>query len=329
MKRVTFTSESSSSCQLIYGEKLLERVPESLKILDSGARKALQIHPEDEYLMPGGEHIKSIDRVLEVYQVLRASGRRAVTVIGGGSLIDLVGYAASTHGEVDRLFLYPTTTVSQIMPPLSGFSINFEFIKNLLKSCGLPDRVYVDTDLTYDTMYRIHRGEIFFPLLVAYSLDERLFKYVLNHIISGDEVTRELWGDIIYSASSIFVKSIGSSRTVVGCWVGDLIQSASWLRTEYSTAQIYGAILELHIARTSGLMDGSGKDDLYEALRVLGKLDRSMKIDVSSLVDLVNQKGGVKIALPASSGESSHWITARDFETLVRDRPWMEFGSVL
>jgi hypothetical protein len=54
-----------------------------------------------------------------------------------------------------------------------------------------------------------------------------------------------------------------------------------------------------------------------------------MKIDVSSLVDLVNQKGGVKIALPASSGESSHWITARDFETLVRDRPWMEFGSVL
>ena len=308
---------------------MLERLPESLIILDSGARKALQIHPEDEYLMPGGEHIKSIDRVLEVYQVLRTSGRRAITVIGGGSLIDLVGYAASTHGEVDRLFLYPTTTVSQVMPPLSGFSINFEFVKNLLNSSGLPDRIYVDTELTYGTMFQIRRGEIFFPLLVAYSLDERLFKYILNHIVSGGEVTRELWGDIIYSASSAFVKSLGSSRMVVGCGVGDLIQSASRLRTEYSTALIYGAILELHIARTSGLIDGAGKEDLYEALRVLGKPDRSIKIDVSSLVDLVNQKGGVKIALPSRSGESSHWVTARDFETQVRDRPWMGFGSIL
>ena len=328
MRRVTFTSASAEKCQLIYGEGLLDKLPESLKILDSGLRKALGIKLKDEYLLPGGEHVKAIDRVFEIYQLIRTSPSKRLAAIGGGSIIDVVGFAASTHSYISELVVLPSTTVSQVMPALNGFSINFEFVKDLLHSEGLPSKVFVDSGLTYGSVAGSSMSEILFPLLVALSFDSRLFRYIHNHISSGSTVSEELWADIVYSASAAYTKAAGERKAAVGSEMAKAIQTASRLRTDYSTALIHGAISELSLARSYGLLTGSQESDFVSVVGMLWRKERSLRIDFSSLVDIVNNRGGIRINLPETSRDTSCLVMAGDFEKTVRERPWMGLGGL-
>lgn len=327
MKRITFTSESAPRCQLIYGDSPLDKLPKALKILDSGARKVFGTEMKAEHLMVGGEHVKSIDRVFEIYQLIRASGWKSVMAIGGGSILDVVGFAASTHREIEKLYLLPTSVIGQIMPPLSGFYINFEFVKNLLHSGGLASKVYVNGDLSYDTLRSSSGSELLFPLLVALSLDTRLFRYINNHVLSGGPITKEVWSDIVYSASATYVKGVGDCKTVIGAKMADLIQTVSRLRTDYSLALIYGAVIELSLEKRYGMLSEREEVDFLKAVKLLWKGEWLPRLDMSSLTDLINQKSGLRVTLPASYKDSSRFLTSSDFERYVRERPWRGLES--
>ncbi|MBN2220090.1 MAG: 3-dehydroquinate synthase [Kosmotogaceae bacterium] len=327
MKRIAFTSESAERCQLVFGKDLIEKLPESMRVVDSGFRKSNAGNLKSEYLMPGGEHIKSIDRVFEIYQLVRVSKCRAVTAIGGGSIIDLVGYASAGHTEVEKLFLFPTTTVSQIMPALDGFKLNFEFVKDLLCANGIPDRVFIDSSISYREYLDSSRSDLLFPLLVALSFDMRLFKYISNQVASGKDITEELWDDIVFSSVKAYLKGIELKKPYIGAETGRLIETASRLRAGNRAAVILGAMIELRLAREVDNNEAKSSEDFFGLVRQLWNRNWSSRIDLSSLVDLIEQKGGVKISTPDGSLDRAYFVGYSSFEKFIRDKTWRGLES--
>lgn len=322
MRRITFTSESAERCQLIFGKAFAGRLPESLKIVDSGFRKVFGERLEDEYLMPGGEHVKSVDRVFEIYQVIRASRRKAITAVGGGSLIDLVGYASSGHTDIEKLFLFPTTTVSQVMPALKGFRVNFEFVKDLLSFNCLPDKIFIDFEVSYREYACSSKSVLIFPLLVALSFDNRLFKYLFNVVVSGKDISAEQWEDIVFPSVKAYLKGIETGRFVVGMEIGRLIETASRLKAGYDYSLLFGAMMELRLAEEFGTGDSSVTEDFFKVVKLLWDSRWSSRIDMSSLVDLVKQKGGVRISTPDGNLDKTYFVGCSVFERFVREKTW-------
>ena len=54
MKRITFTCESTERCQLIFGKNMIEKLHESIRVVDSGYKKSFAGNLKPEYLMPVG-----------------------------------------------------------------------------------------------------------------------------------------------------------------------------------------------------------------------------------------------------------------------------------
>ncbi|MGC9320998.1 MAG: 3-dehydroquinate synthase [Kosmotogaceae bacterium] len=327
MRRITFTSESVDKCQLIFGKDLINSLPQSIRIVDSGFKKVYGKILKDEYLMPGGEHIKSIDRVFEIYQLVRTSKSKAITVIGGGSIIDLVGYASAGHTEIEKLFLFPTTIVSQIMPAVNGFGVNFEFVKDLLSSRGLPNKVFIDSSISYWSYSHLSRSDFLFPLLVSLSFDKRLFKYLFNHLVSGSEVSAELWDDVIFSSVKAYLRGIEIGKSVVGGGIGRHIETASRLRAENQVSLIVGGMIELRLAEELGACDKRIVEDFFRSVKLLWKKDWTSRIDMSSLVDLIDQKGGVRISMPDGELDKTLFVEATVFERFVREKTWRGLES--
>ena len=68
-------------------------------------------------LLPGGEQVKNepvwIDRLLEAIHRDNLDRRSYIAVVGGGAVLDAVGYAAAVAHRGIRLIRFPTTTLAQ------------------------------------------------------------------------------------------------------------------------------------------------------------------------------------------------------------------------
>ncbi len=96
----------------------------------------------------GGEGVKTLGSVEKIWRLMVASGltRRSVLVaIGGGSLLDASGFAASTYMRGIKLAYVPTTTLAQVDAAVGGKNaIDVGGGKNLVGTFYHPDIVVID-----------------------------------------------------------------------------------------------------------------------------------------------------------------------------------------
>jgi len=103
-------------------------------------------------LVPGGEQVKNdihlLEQMLKVIKVAELDRRSYVVVIGGGAVLDAVGFAAAIAHRGIRLVRLPTTTLAQ---GDSGVgvknSMNLFHSKNWMGSFAVPWAVVNDTEL--------------------------------------------------------------------------------------------------------------------------------------------------------------------------------------
>jgi 3-dehydroquinate synthase len=103
-------------------------------------------------LVPGGEEVKNdihlLEQMLKVIKVAELDRRSYVVVIGGGAVLDAVGFAAAIAHRGIRLIRLPTTTLAQ---GDSGVgvknSMNLFHSKNWVGSFAVPWAVVNDTEL--------------------------------------------------------------------------------------------------------------------------------------------------------------------------------------
>lgn len=103
-------------------------------------------------LVPGGEEIKNdihiLERMLKVFHAADLDRRSYVVVIGGGAVLDAVGFAAAIAHRGIRLVRLPTTTLAQADSGVGvKNSVNLFQKKNWIGSFAVPWGVINDAGL--------------------------------------------------------------------------------------------------------------------------------------------------------------------------------------
>lgn len=103
-------------------------------------------------IVPGGEVVKNdihvLERMLKVFHAAKLDRRSYVVVIGGGAVLDAVGFAASIAHRGLRLVRLPTTTLAQADSGVGVKNgVNLFGKKNWLGAFAVPWAVINDTAL--------------------------------------------------------------------------------------------------------------------------------------------------------------------------------------
>lgn len=120
--------------------------------------EAIAAHPTrcrqagDVLVVPGGERIKNdrdeLDNILRAFNDHDLDRRSYVVVVGGGAVLDAVGFAAAIAHRGLRLVRLPTTTLAQADSGVGvKNAVNFFGKKNWLGAFAVPWAVFNDTAL--------------------------------------------------------------------------------------------------------------------------------------------------------------------------------------
>lgn len=119
-------------------------------------REVLGAIPSEDYQVttlevPDGEQCKTTDWLLRIWEHLqerRFDRRDTVVALGGGSVTDLAGFAASTYLRGLNLVIVPTSLLAQVDAAIGGkTAINLPAGKNLAGTFFFPKAVLADPEI--------------------------------------------------------------------------------------------------------------------------------------------------------------------------------------
>jgi len=153
---------SSSLAQIGAGRRVLVLCQPSTAV--HWLRDVLSNLPQEDYQVttlevPDGEACKSTEWLLRIWEHLqerRFDRRDTVVALGGGSVTDLAGFAASTYMRGLNLVLVPTSLLGQVDAAIGGkTAINLPAGKNLAGTFFFPKAVLADQEIL-GTLPRAH-----------------------------------------------------------------------------------------------------------------------------------------------------------------------------
>jgi len=137
-------------------------------------------------VVPGGEEIKNdthiLERVLRVLHAADLDRRSYVVVIGGGAVLDAVGFAAAIAHRGLRLVRLPTTTLAQADSGIGvKNAVNLFQKKNWIGTFAVPWGVINDTTLLDTLSDRDFRCGFAEAVKVALLKDSDFFAHIARH----------------------------------------------------------------------------------------------------------------------------------------------------
>ena len=243
-------------------------------------------HPELELagevlLLEGGENIKNRpELVLHIQTAVNETGldrHSYIAVIGGGAILDLVGYAAATAHRGIRLLRVPTTTLSQNDSGVGVKNgINFFGKKNFIGTFAPAYAVLNDFKFLETLPDREWRGGIAEAIKVALIKDADFFDFIER---SADKLAArdmDAMGELIHRCAQLHVRHIceggdpfemGSSRPLdFGHWSAHKLEQVTDYRLRHAEAVAIGLALDVTY---SALQNWISNDDAERVLRTL------------------------------------------------------------
>lgn len=309
MKKLLYKDKRDFSLNIDFGCESSKNIPESQIIWDSGVP---DFKPSNnEHKIRGGEYSKTIDKVFEIYHMIKISGQKTLSVVGGGSIIDLGSFAGFTHDYVKHIYLYPSTTLAQtFLPVKSRFAINFEYKKDLLSVTGVPDKITIDPELSYKRL-KSKGGTEFLPIiLISHTKDQRMFKYLINLLKKSKSISLDEWEDLVWSAITNFSETLESGLEIQGKSFSNIIQNAFRLTFSYQTSLIFSSVLEAWLAVIYGCFDEENYKVLLSALNLVWDKSWPRRLDMSSITEELYQNERIVIS------------------TMYKNKPFKEIISV-
>ncbi|MDP4285114.1 MAG: 3-dehydroquinate synthase [Bacteroidota bacterium] len=185
-----FCKKKSSSSQKIFfviDQNVVETHPYLIEEISSYFKKYQTVHLiEDILIMPGGEVAKNdltlFNKILNAVNFYNIDRHSYIAGIGGGSVLDVVGYAAAVSHRGIRHIRIPTTTLSQNDSGVGvKNSINYFNKKNFLGTFAPPVAVINDEQFLKTLSDRDWRSGIAEAVKVALIKDATFFDWIENN----------------------------------------------------------------------------------------------------------------------------------------------------
>ena len=235
-------------------------------------------------VVPGGEAIKNrpgpVDQIRAAIDVHGVDRHSYVVAIGGGAVLDAVGYAAATAHRGVRLIRVPTTVLAQDDSAVGVKNgINAFGKKNFVGSFAPPHAVLNDFDLLTTLSERDWRAGISEAVKVALLKDAAFFGWIEDHAADLNARSLPAMAHLVHRSAELHLNHIatsgdpfelGSSRPLdFGHWAAHKLEQLSNHELRHGEAVAIGIALDSTYSRLTGSLasaDWRRILDVFEAV---------------------------------------------------------------
>jgi 3-dehydroquinate synthase len=236
-------------------------------------------------IVPGGERAKNDPRHVEQVQAaIHENGidrHSYIVAVGGGALLDMVGFAAATAHRGVRLIRIPTTVLAQADSGVGvKNSINAFGKKNFLGTFAPPAAVINDSTFLETLSDREWRSGIAEAIKVTLLKDREAFDELEELAAALAERDMAAMRKVVYRSAQLHLQHIatsgdpfeyGSSRPLdMGHWAAHKLESLSGYRLLHGEAVGIGLALDATYAREIGLLDDDTWRRIIRVLQTVG-----------------------------------------------------------
>ncbi len=255
--------------------------------------------------VPGGEACKNdpglFDKLVEAVDIYGIDRHSFVVGIGGGAVLDLVGYAAAVAHRGIKLIRIPTTVLSQNDSGVGvKNSINFHGKKNFLGTFAPPVAVFNDLNFLKSLDDRDWRAGIAEAIKVALIKDETFFEFIEENVTALAQRDQETMAYLIHRCAQMHTDHIaggdpfefGSSRPLdFGHWAAHKLEFLTNFEVRHGEAVAIGIALDCVYAVKIGML---AEADLNRILDVLSKLGFDLYHSKLAENDKINLRNGIQ-----------------------------------
>jgi 3-dehydroquinate synthase len=235
--------------------------------------------------VPGGEGVKNDFRQLEqVWSEINSAGmcrHSYVLAVGGGAVLDMVGFGAATAHRGIPLVRLPTTSLSQGDGGVGVKNgVNFFGKKNWLGSFGVPHAIVNDTLFLRGLPPRELRSGLIEAVKVALIRDARFFEFIASNVDALAAFQPDVVESVIRESARQHVEHIatagdpferGSARPLdFGHWAAHKLEQLSEFRVSHGEAVAIGIAMDVIYARRIGLLSEQNAERILSVIQRLG-----------------------------------------------------------
>jgi 3-dehydroquinate synthase len=251
--------------------------------------KVKLFHPEigdamNSFPMFAGERAKSIVGVMDIQnQLLNLEEKSPVVVaIGGGSVLDVCGFALATFAKKLKVVFAPTTFSAQ----LEGFFkdesyVNFDRVKDIMKVRFHPDELVAVPEFFKTQKFEERKSAFIHAIALGVSHSERFFNATLkilnSNLFGNEEMIKYLLFENLRTRANVNPGMVGEESAKA-------LMSASKLEMPYLVALQYGILIESFISTKLGFLSQESFEKVYRAVSLCarGHFDLSGAVETLS-----------------------------------------------
>jgi len=238
---------------------------------------------QDILIIPGGETVKNdtryLDQVLEAINIHGIDRHSFVAAIGGGAILDMVGYAATISHRGVKHIRIPTTVLSQNDSGIGVKNgINYFSKKNFLGTFSPPVAVFNDELFLSTLSDRDWRSGIAEAIKVALIKDKDFFIWLEENAALLAQRDRVAMNYQIWKCAQLHLEHIrgidpfesGSSRPLdFGHWSAHKLEYLTNFEVRHGEAVAMGIALDTVYSNLSGRLS---TDESQRVLNLIQKL---------------------------------------------------------
>jgi 3-dehydroquinate synthase len=235
--------------------------------------------------LSGGEAVKNdfhqLERVWQVINEAKLCRHSFVIAIGGGAVIDMVGFAAATAHRGIPIIRLPTTSLSQADGGLGVKNgVNYFSKKNWLGTFVVPHAVVNDLVFLHGLPPRDRRAGLIEALKVGLIRDGAFFEFIADRVDALARFEPEPYEAVIRESARQHMEHIatggdpferGSARPLdFGHWAAHKLEQLSEFRVSHGEAVAVGMAIDLIYARRTGLLPEPIAERILNVIQRLG-----------------------------------------------------------
>jgi 3-dehydroquinate synthase len=238
----------------------------------------------DVIVVPGGEVVKSsetyFNQVLETVNHYGIDRHSYIAAVGGGAVLDMVGYAAAVAHRGIKHIRIPTTVLSQNDSGIGVKNgINYFSKKNFLGTFVPPVAVFNDEKFLETLPMRDWRSGISEAVKVALLKDATFFNWIADNAHALIERGMESMNYLIWRCAQLHMQHIGgndpfergSSRPLdFGHWSAHKLEYLTDFKVKHGEAVALGIALDTVYSNLSGRLSNEDTELIIKTLLYLG-----------------------------------------------------------
>jgi 3-dehydroquinate synthase len=259
----------------------------------------------DIIVLPGGEAAKNdpalFDKIVEAIDEYGIDRHSFVIGVGGGAILDLVGYAAAVSHRGVKHIRIPTTVLSQNDSGVGVKNgINYQGKKNFLGTFAPPVAVFNDLSFLQSLDDRDWRSGIAEAIKVALIKDKAFFEWIEANAEALALRNEEVMAYQIHRCAEMHVEHIrsgdpfefGSSRPLdFGHWAAHKLEYLTDFQVRHGEAVAIGIALDSVYSAKVGRLSN---DELQRILTVIQKLGFDLYHPKLAENDKINLRNGLR-----------------------------------